>query len=169
MDAEIKGEGVATFRQWAAQSHSPLHCPLDLLDAFYPPSVIDYWVSTFLVVGRDGGGFPLSHAALRVVLRDIQAHLLDSFCAQAPITANLFAAGVPEALIQKRTGHRSLDSLRLYETRGNDDKQTSAVSKILAGNASNFSSEVKKLNTSLDSVGETIDEDALSSDFMSRH
>ena len=80
--------------------------------------------------------------------------------------ANLFAAGVPEALIQKRTGHRSLDSLRLCETRGNDDKQTSAVSKILAGNALDFSSEVKKLNTSLDSVGETIDEDALSSDFL---
>ena len=80
-------------------------------------------MSTFLVGGWDGGGFPLSHAALRAVLRDIQAHLLDSFCAQAPITANLFAAGVPEALIQKRTGHRSLDSLRLYETMTNKQVQ----------------------------------------------
>ena len=37
-------------------------------------------------------------------------------------TSELFAAGVPEALIQKRTGHRSLESLRLYETRGVQDE-----------------------------------------------
>ena len=61
---------VGTFNRnefiasWAAQSQPPLQCPLDLLNAYYPSSVLDYSLSTFLVGGRDGGGFPLSHAAV---------------------------------------------------------------------------------------------------------
>ena len=42
----------------------------------------------------------------------------------------LFSAGVPEAVIQKRTGHKSTEALRLYE-RVSEDQQV-AVANILA-------------------------------------
>ena len=42
----------------------------------------------------------------------------------------LFNAGVPEAVIQKRTGHKSTDALQLYE-RVSEDQQV-AVANILA-------------------------------------
>ena len=42
----------------------------------------------------------------------------------------LFDAGVPESLIQKRTGHRSLDALRMYERV--TPQQEKAVSDVLA-------------------------------------
>ena len=45
--------------------------------------------------------------------------------------SSLFDAGVPERIIQARTGHRSLDALRLYERV--TDKQNLQVSKILSG------------------------------------
>ena len=44
-------------------------------------------------------------------------------------TILLFDAGVPEALIQKRSGHRSTKALRMYERVTPD--QDLAVSKIL--------------------------------------
>ena len=36
--------------------------------------------------------------------------------------STLFSTGVPEALIKKRSGHRSTEALRLYETHGVDTK-----------------------------------------------
>lgn len=41
----------------------------------------------------------------------------------------MFAANVPEKLIQSRTGHRSLDALRLYERPSHEQHQ--AVSNVL--------------------------------------
>lgn len=49
----------------------------------------------------------------------------------------LFDAGVPERIIQARTGHRSLDALRVYERV--TDAQSNQVSKILSGNKTVFS------------------------------
>ena len=46
-------------------------------------------------------------------------------------TSSLHEAGVPEKLIQSRTGHRSLESLRTYERVSSD--QEIAVSRILTG------------------------------------
>ena len=57
----------------------------------------------------------------------------------------LFDAGVPERIIQGRTGHRSLDALRIYERV--TDEQTNQVSKILSGNKKSFE---KKDNSSND-------------------
>ncbi len=48
----------------------------------------------------------------------------------------LFDAGVPERIIQSRTGHRSLDALRVYERV--TDAQSHQVSKILSGNKKTF-------------------------------
>ena len=47
--------------------------------------------------------------------------------------SELFAAGVPERIIQQRTGHRSLDALRLYERP--TEQQQQAVSSVLASAA----------------------------------
>ena len=75
--------------------------------------------------------------------------------------SQLFAAKVPEAIIQKRTGHRSLDSLRLYETRSIDLQQTLLVSTILSGETTTFDANnmtpkiaERKLNMSNNSVGD---------------
>ena len=43
----------------------------------------------------------------------------------------MFAANVPEKLIQSRTGHRSLDALRLYERPSHEHEQHQAVSNVL--------------------------------------
>ena len=63
---------------------------------------------------------PLPHRTLQTLLKKM--------CQEAKFTGNftnhslratgattLFDAGVPEAIIQKRTGHKSLDGLRVYE------------------------------------------------------
>ena len=50
--------------------------------------------------------------------------------------SSLFDAGVPEKIIQGRTGHRSLDALRLYKHV--TDKQNQQVSKILSGQSKTF-------------------------------
>ena len=41
----------------------------------------------------------------------------------------MFEAGVPEKIIQQRTGHRSLDSLRLYER--SSTMQEQVVSEVV--------------------------------------
>ena len=48
----------------------------------------------------------------------------------------LVDAGVPESLIQKRTGHKSFDALRLYERV--TPTQELAVSNISMGNKENI-------------------------------
>ena len=54
-----------------------------------------------------------------------------------------FSAGVPERIIQQRTGHRSLEALRLYE-RVTDD-QNLTVSKILCGEKNSFEDSERKV------------------------
>ena len=56
----------------------------------------------------------------------------------------LYLAGVPEKIIQERTGHRSLDALRRYEN--TNENQHLAVSKILSSEKTNFTSEMKKMD-----------------------
>ena len=51
-------------------------------------------------------------------------------------TTSLFAAGVPERVIQSRTGHSSLEALRKYERVTID--QEKAVSKILSGETTSY-------------------------------
>ena len=52
-----------------------------------------------------------------------------SFTNRATGTTTLFDAGVPESVIQKRTGHKSLDGLRTHERVTQSQEQ--AVAKIL--------------------------------------
>ena len=59
----------------------------------------------------------------------------------------MFSANVPEKLIQSRTGHRSLQALRVYERPSEEQHQ--AVSNILvSGDKSRkFGTEVQNINT----------------------
>ena len=61
--------------------------------------------------------------------------------------SELFATGVPEALIQKCTGHRSVESLRLYEICGVQEKLNQIISKfnILAGKSNSNSNEYQQV------------------------
>ena len=53
----------------------------------------------------------------------------------------LFDTGVPERIIQQRTGHKSIEGLRIYERVTED--QEKIVSKILTGDAKKFVESVK--------------------------
>ena len=72
------------------------------------------------------------------------ASMLKDMCCEAKIgghktnhslratgASELFEAGVPEKIIKERTGHRSLEALRLYERTTSNQHQ--AVSKVLSG------------------------------------
>ena len=52
----------------------------------------------------------------------------------------LFEAGVPERVIQGRTGHKSIDALRVYERVGVEQQEQ--VSKILSGSEEKFEDSV---------------------------
>ena len=57
----------------------------------------------------------------------------------------LYEAEVPEKIIQERTGHRSLECLRMYER--TSDKQQQAVSNILSSDSrSSYHAQISKLN-----------------------
>ena len=47
-----------------------------------------------------------------------------------PQSTQLFSAGVPEALVQKQTGHKSVESLRVYERVTESQRKT--VSNIIS-------------------------------------
>ena len=56
----------------------------------------------------------------------------------------LYTAGVPEKIIQERTGHQSIECLRMYEH--TNEKQQLAVSKVLSFSTEiNFQSEIERL------------------------
>lgn len=60
--------------------------------------------------------------------------------------STLFEAGVPERVIQQRTGHRSLLSLRMYEQVS--EGQEKAVSRILTGENNNYNESLMQSITS---------------------
>ena len=62
----------------------------------------------------------------------------------------LFDAGVPEAVIQKRTGHKSLDSLHLYERVTLEQEQN--VANILTPNPHQQKKQVTDVDTSSDNM-----------------
>ena len=60
----------------------------------------------------------------------------------------LYIAGVPEKIIQERTGHHSVECLRSYKCTIETERKKHAVSKILPSSTElNFQTEIKKLET----------------------
>ena len=70
-------------------------------------------------------------------------------------TTCLFNAGVPEKIIQKTTGHRSLSALRDYERVSSEQHQ--AVSCVLMS-GSTYEKELKSTSESKSIVGECTSE-----------
>ena len=79
----------------------------------------------------------LSHLASRICAKKT------NHCLRATGASELFDAGVPENIIKERTGHRSVEALRIYEH--TTKKQLMAVSKILTiCQKTTFESALKK-------------------------
>lgn len=76
----------------------------------------------------------------------IQGKKFTNHSLRATGTTTLFDAGVPEALIQKRSGHRSTKALRMYERVTPD--QDLAISQILHSLSKLAYAPVSKPNTS---------------------
>ena len=81
--------------------------------------------------------------------KNVLAKMVSTICDEAGIsgkktnhslrvsgTTSLFNAGVPERVIQQRTGHRSIEGLRIYERI--TDEQEMAVSNILTGESMRY-------------------------------
>ena len=63
---------------------------------------------------------------------------------QATGATELYTAGVPEKIIKERTGHKSLECLRMYER--TSTKQHKAVSRVLSSTSgTNYSMEMSNL------------------------
>ena len=78
-------------------------------------------------------GIPIGKETLRTMLAKMceraGVERKSNHSLRATGAMEMFTANVPEKLIQSRTGHRSLDALRLYERPSHEQQQ--AVSKIL--------------------------------------
>ena len=72
----------------------------------------------------------------------------------------MFTASVPEALIQRRTGHRSLESLTLDETWGVEKHINQAILNILAGDGASFVEEYQ-LNQKENTPKKACDDDSI--------
>ena len=79
-------------------------------------------------------------------LANISGHKTNHSLRATGATA-LYEAEVPEKIIQERTGHRSLEGLRVYER--TSEKQHQAVSNILSSSSqSTYLSQIKQLDCS---------------------
>ena len=58
---------------------------------------------------------------------------------RATSATHMYRSGVPEKVIQERTGHRSLEALRTYER--SDSQQHQAVSNILSSSGNNYTEQ----------------------------
>lgn len=64
----------------------------------------------------------------------------------------MFELGVPEKVIQERTGHRSLDSLRTYER--TNDQQHKAVSRVLSSSSKlSYCAQTQRIPSTLNAQG----------------
>ena len=86
--------------------------------------------------------------------KNLLSKMVAEMCSKAGITGRktnhslrvsgattLFDAGVPERIIQQRTGHKSIESLCIYERVTEDQERI--VSNILTGDAKKFVESVK--------------------------
>ena len=94
---------------------------------------------------------PVGKEKLRTMVRDmcVEAGIAEkktNHSLRAAGASQMFAANVPERLIQSRTGHRSLEALRLYERPSHEQQQ--AVSRILtsSGTERHFGTDLSNVS-----------------------
>ena len=109
-----------------------------------PPGSLKYWSHPK----------PLGERRVKTMVRDMfsDTHLYGHFTNHSLRTTGTsdIAAGVPEALSQKHTGHRSLESLRLYEMRGVQDELNQTICNIVAGESRSFTKEYQHIHDCCD-------------------
>ena len=88
-------------------------CPEEVILPLCPAETLNKWLCVYAVETRSQSGEPYPPASLYSLLSG---------------TSALFDAGVPEKIIQGRTGHHSLDALRVYERV--TEEQDSKVSTV---------------------------------------
>ena len=128
------------------------HCHVFLLDKYISKLPLDavkkdlfYCRALDVVPKEENAPWYLAVA----VGKNVLMKMVKKMCDEAGIVGNksnhslrvagasaLFDAGVPERIIQQRTGHRSVERLRVYERV--TTYQNVKVSKILTGEASSF-------------------------------
>lgn len=154
----IKGKVVPIY----ACSEIGNRCPVYILDSKLPPKA---WESDLFYL-RPLPEVPADACApwyaAQPVGRDTLQNKMRTMCRLAGINGNktnhslraasatqMYDCGVPEKIIQERTGHRSLEALRMYERTNVEQQQ--AVSAILSAPKSidyNRSSEKMKVDHS---------------------
>ena len=130
-----------------------------------PVNILDTYLSRLPSKAHESDLFylrPLSEAptdasapwyAAVPVGKDTLQNKLSNMCKQAGISGKktnhslraasaiqMYDSGVPEKLIQERTGHQSLEALRMYERTNAEQHQ--AVSAVLSGPCSSFHQQV---------------------------
>ena len=113
------------------------------------PEAVFYWKPKVKVpLGANAAWF-----FIQPVGRNTLASMVKSMCSQIGVTGKtnhslhrtgatrLFEANVPEKLIQERTGHKSMDTLRRYE-RTSVIQQKSVSSVICASHHTSFQTSV---------------------------
>ena len=148
--AQLKLEHKAVFI--FRNPEAGVRCPVHLFDKYMsklPPEVFfkDFFYCRPLSVVPIDPAKPWYVAS--PVGRNQLGKMVSTMCELAGITgvktnhslrvsgaSALFDAGVPERIIQGRTGHRCLESLRVYERVTNQQNQK--VSKILSGSLESF-------------------------------
>lgn len=120
---------VVVFEACASQSHqrfylqpdtSPIDGEYRFINKPFPSSRLKTFVSTIMMFSKADVKGAFTNHSLR-----------------ATGVSTLFTKGVLEALFQKRSGHHSVDSLRLYE------KKNLRILNILAGKSKSFQKEME--------------------------
>ena len=133
-------------------------CPVKVLDTYIsklPPKAIEadlFYVRPLFESPPDPS---LPWYTSVPVGKDTLSNKLKLMCKHAGVKGNktnhslraasatqMYANGVPEKLIQERTGHRSLDALRMYER--SSQQQHQAVSKILSAGPTHTQTTLKE-------------------------
>ena len=128
------------FTQWKLSRNRRFACepdkqvPEKLLECAYDPGVVSKWLALYIAETRKENGdcYPPKtlYALLAGLLRYCQSKNPTCHSLRATGASTMFESGVPEKIIQQRTGHRSLEGLRHYEQTTMQQQQ--AVCNVLA-------------------------------------
>ncbi|XP_064384924.1 zinc finger MYM-type protein 2-like isoform X2 [Halichondria panicea] len=153
--AQLKLDNKSVFIAEVPEAGERCHCKLlDKYISKLPQEAIDadlFYLQPLRKVVTDSqkwySSVPVGKNMLYKMVNTICAQggieLKSNHSLRATGATELYNAGVPEKIIKERTGHRSLESLRMYER--TSDKQHHAVSRILSSDReTSFNAEINK-------------------------
>ncbi len=153
--AQLKLDNKSVFIAEVPEAGERCHCKLlDKYISKLPQEAIDadlFYLQPLRKVVTDSqkwySSVPVGKNMLYKMVNTICAQggieLKSNHSLRATGATELYNAGVPEKIIKERTGHRSLESLQMYER--TSDKQQHAVSRILSSDReTSFNAEMNK-------------------------